>query len=142
MSLIVLYFLHSTSVLSFYIDVVLTLLLSTFSVTTNILFNENNLKFESKPIIARVALSPRKLSGKFRGNFHPRSENACETESAISNGIRIHLIGDNDVDHAVCFKAEFPLQMVLSNENGVFYTTMIYPWFSGSVWLSMASLTY
>ena len=41
--------------------------------------------------------------------------------------------GDNEVDHAVCLKA------VLFNENGKFYTTMIYPCFSRSVCFSMGS---
>ena len=47
--------------------------------------------------------------------------------------------GDNEVDHAVCLKVEFQIHTVLSNENGKFYTTMIYPCFSRSVCFSMGS---
>ena len=47
--------------------------------------------------------------------------------------------GDNEVDHAVCLKAEFQMHTALSNENGKFYTTMIYPCFSRSVCFSMGS---
>ena len=47
--------------------------------------------------------------------------------------------GDNEVDHAVCSKAEFQMHIALSNENGKFYTTMIYPCFSRSVCFSTGS---
>ena len=47
--------------------------------------------------------------------------------------------GDNEVDHAVCLKAEFLMHTALSNENGKFYTTMIYPCFSRLVCFSMGS---
>ena len=47
--------------------------------------------------------------------------------------------GDNEVDHAVCFKAELQMHTALSNENDKFYTTMIYPSFSRSVCFSMGS---
>ena len=47
--------------------------------------------------------------------------------------------GDNEVDHAMCLKIEFQTHTVLSNENGKFYTTMIYPCFSRSVCFSMGS---
>ena len=43
--------------------------------------------------------------------------------------------GHNEADHAVCLKVEFHMLTVLSNEYGKFYTTMIYPCFSGSVCL-------
>ena len=45
--------------------------------------------------------------------------------------------GDNEVDHAVCLKVEFQMHTVLSNENGKFYTTMIYACFSRSECFSM-----
>ena len=47
--------------------------------------------------------------------------------------------GDNEVDHAVCLKAEFQRHTALSNDNGKFYTTMIYPCFSRLVCFSMGS---
>ena len=47
--------------------------------------------------------------------------------------------GDNEVDHAVCLKAEFQMHTALSNANGKFYTTMLYPCFSRSVCFSMGS---
>ena len=37
-------------------------------------------------------------------------------------------LGDNVVDHVVCLKVEFLSHTVLSNENGEFYTTIIYPY--------------
>ena len=47
--------------------------------------------------------------------------------------------GDNKVDHAVCLKAGFHMHTVISNENGKFCTTMIYPCFSRLVCFSMGS---
>ena len=47
--------------------------------------------------------------------------------------------GDNEVGHALYSKAEFQMHTALSNENGKFYTTMIYPCFSRSVCYSMGS---
>ena len=47
--------------------------------------------------------------------------------------------GDNEVDHGVCLKVEFQMHTVLSNENGKFYTAMIYPCFSRSVCFSIGS---
>ena len=38
-----------------------------------------------------------------------------------------HLLGDSDVDYALCLSAEVLLHTVLCNENDKFYTTMIYP---------------
>ena len=65
-----------------------------------------------------------------------------ETERAKSNCPRPASSasrGDNEVDYAVCLKAEFQMPNVLSNENGKFYTTMIYPCYSRSVCFSMGS---
>ena len=47
--------------------------------------------------------------------------------------------GDNEVDHMVCLKAEFQKHTVISNENGKFYTAMIYPCDSILVCFSMGS---
>ena len=47
--------------------------------------------------------------------------------------------GDYEVDHAVFLEVEFQMHTVLFNENGEFYTTMIYPCFSRSVCFSMWS---
>ena len=47
--------------------------------------------------------------------------------------------GDNEVVHVVCLKVEFQMHTVHCNENGKFYTTMIYPCFSRSVCFSMGS---
>ena len=47
--------------------------------------------------------------------------------------------GDNEVDHAVCLKVEFHMHTVLSNENGKFFTIMIYPCFSRLICFSMGS---
>ena len=65
-----------------------------------------------------------------------------ETERAKLNCIRpassaSH--GNNEVDHAVCLKAKFQMHTVLSNEDGKFYTTMIYPCCSRSVCYLMGS---
>ena len=60
---------------------------------------------------------------------------ACEINCARPASSAFH--GDNEVDHVVCLKAEIQLHAVLSNENGKFYTTMIYPCFSRSVYFSM-----
>ena len=62
---------------------------------------------------------------------------ACEIE--LHQTASSASCGDNEVDHAVCLKAEFQMHTVLSNENGKFYTTMIYPCFSRSVYFSMGS---
>ena len=45
----------------------------------------------------------------------------------------------NEVDHAVCLKAEFQRRTALSNEIGKFYTTVIYPCYSNSICFSMWS---
>ena len=47
--------------------------------------------------------------------------------------------GDDEVDHAVCLKAEFQMHTALFDEYGKFCTTMIYPCFSRSVCFSMGS---
>ena len=47
--------------------------------------------------------------------------------------------GDNEVDHAMCLKAEFQMHTALSNENGKSYTTMINPCCSRSGCFSMGS---
>ena len=83
-------------------------------------------------------MSPRYLGGKSRSHLHLRScKCACqflrEIEHVKSNGTRPASSasrGDSEVDHAVCLKVEFQMHSVLSNENGKFYTTMIYPCFS------------
>ena len=118
-----------------------------FSTANNILFIKSNSKFESKAIPVYVAMSPRYLGGKYRCRLHPRSRKcACQflwqIERVKSNCARpassaSH--GDNDVDHAVCLKAEFPMHTGLSNENDKLYTIMIYPCFSRSVYFSMGS---
>ena len=92
-------------------------------------------------------MSPRYLGGQYRSRLHPRSRKcACqflrETERVKSNCARPASSasrGDNEVDHAVCLKAEFQMHTVLSNENGKFYTPIIYPCFSRSVCFSMGS---
>ena len=84
---------------------------------------------------------------KYRSRLHPRSRNcACqflrETERVKSNCARQASSasrGDNGVDHAVCLKVEFQVHTVLYNENGKFYTTMMYLCFSRSVCFSMGS---
>ena len=71
-----------------------------------------------------------------------RRDNTRETERVKSNCARPALSashGDNEVDHAVCLKDEFQIHIVLSNENGKFYTIMIYPCFSRLVCFSMGS---
>ena len=95
-------------------------------------------------------MSPRYFGGKYRSRLQPRSRKcACrflrETERVKSNCARPASAashGDNEVDHLVCLKAEFHMHAVLSNENGKFYTTMIYPCFSRSVCFSMGSLAW
>ena len=92
-------------------------------------------------------MSPRYLGGKYRSRLHPRSRKcAClllrETGHVKSNCARpasSASCGENEVDHAVCLKTEFQMHAALSNENGKFYTTMIYPCFSRSVCFSMGS---
>ena len=94
-------------------------------------------------------MSPRYLGGKYRSRLHPRLRKcACQflqdTEHVKSNCARLASFashGDNAVDHVVCLKAEFQMLTVLSNENGKFYTIMIYPCFSRSVCFSMGSPT-
>ena len=105
------------------------------------------LKFESRATTVCVAMSPRHLGGKYRSRLHPRSRKcACkflrETGHVKSNCARPLLSasrGDDEVDHAVCLKAEFHMHTAPSNENGKFYTTIIYQCFSRSVCLSMGS---
>ena len=102
---------------------------------------KSNLKFESRATAVSVAMSPRYLGGKYRSRLHPRSRKcAClflrETGRVKSNCARPASSasrGDNEVDHAMCLKAEFQMHAALSNENGKFYTTMLYPCFSRSV---------
>ena len=92
-------------------------------------------------------MSPRYLGGKHRSRLHPWSRKcACqflrETERVKSNCARPASSasrGDNDVDRAVCLKVEFQMHTALSNENGEFYTAMLYPCFSRSVCFSMVS---
>ena len=90
-------------------------------------------------------MSPRYLGGSYRSRLHPGRKNArvsfCgrlsvwnRTASALSASR-----GDNEVDHAVCLKAECQMHTVLSSKNGKFYATMIYPCFSRSVCFSMGS---
>ena len=118
-----------------------------FSTATNILLIKRNLKFESSATAVSVAMSPRYLGGKYRSRLYPRSRKcACqflrETErvkSKCATPVSSASRGDNEVDHAVCLKVEFHMHTVLSNENGKFYTTMIYPCFSRSVCFSMGS---
>ena len=118
-----------------------------FSTATNILLIKSNLKFESRATAVSVAMSSRYLSGKYRSRLHPRSRKcAClflrETGRVKSNCARPASSAtrdDNEVDHAGCLNAEFQMHTALSNENGKFYTTMIYPCFSRSVCFSMGS---
>ena len=92
-------------------------------------------------------MSPRYLGGKYCSRLHPRSRKcAChflrETERVKSSCARPASSasrGNNKVHHVVCFKVEFQMHTVLSNENGKFYTTMIYPCFSRSVCFLMGS---
>ena len=92
-------------------------------------------------------MSPHFLGGKYPSRLHPLWRTcACqflrEMERVKSNCARPASSasrGDNEVDHAVCLKAEFQMPTVLSNENGKFYTTMIYPCFNRSVYFSMGS---
>ena len=117
------------------------------STATNILLIKSNLKFESRTTAVSVAMSPLYLGGKYRSRLHPRLRKCVcqflqETEHVKSNCARpassaFH--GDNEVDHVVCLKAKIQLHTVLSNEKGKFYTTMIYPCFSRSVYFSMGS---
>ena len=118
-----------------------------FSTATNILLIKSNLKFESRATVVSVAMSPRYLGGKYRSRLHPRSRKmrvlvfaadwACEIEQhqTASSASR----GDNEVDHELCLNAECQMHTVVSNENGKFYTIMIYPCFSRSVCFSMGS---
>ena len=75
-------------------------------------------------------MSPCYLAGKYPCRFHPQKSNCTRLVLPAS-------CGDNEVDHAVCLIAEFQMQTVLSNANGQFYTTMIYPCFSRGVWFSI-----
>ena len=117
------------------------------STATNILLIKSNLKFESRATTVSVAMSPRYLGSKYRSRLHPRSRKcAClflrETGCGKSNCARPASSasrGDNEVDHAVCLKAEYQMHTALSDKNGKFYTTMIYPCFSRSVCFSMGS---
>ena len=112
-----------------------------FSTSTNILLLKSNLKFESRATTVSVAMSLRNLGGKYRNRLHPRSQK-CSCRLGVWNRTapdRRHLLGDNEVDQAVCLKAEFQMHIALSNANGKFYTTMIYPCFSRSVCFSMGS---
>ena len=92
-------------------------------------------------------MSPRYLCGKYRSRLHPWSQKCTcqflrETERVKSNCTRpvsSASRGNNEVDHGVCLKAEFQRHTVLSNENGKFYTTMIYPCYSRSVCFSKES---
>ena len=109
-----------------------------FSTAINILLIISNLKFESRATAVSVTMSPRCLGGKYRSRLHPRSRKcACqflrETGRVKSNCARPTSSAsrsDNEVDHAVCLKTEFHMHAALSNENGKFYTTMIYLYFS------------
>ena len=92
-------------------------------------------------------MSPRYLGGKYRSCLQPRSRKCAyqflrETERVKSNCARPASYasrGNNEVDYAVCLKAEFQMHTVLSNENGKFNTSMIYSCFSRSVCFSMGS---
>ena len=118
-----------------------------FSTATNILLIKCNLKFESRATAVSVVMSPRYLGGKYHSRLHPRSRKmrvlvfagdwACEIELRQTGVICFR--GDNEVDHAVCLKAEFQMHAALSNENGKFCTIVIYPCLSRSVCFSMGS---
>ena len=118
------------------------------STATNILLIKSDLKFESRASAVSVAMSPRYLGGKYRSRLLPRSWKCAwqflrETGRVKSTCARpaAHASrGDNEDDHAVCLKAGFQMHTVFSNENGKFYTTMIYPCFSRSVCFSIACL--
>ena len=115
-----------------------------FSTTTTILLIKSNLKFESRATAVSVATSTR---DKYRSRLHPLAKMRLpflrETGRVKSNCARPASSasrGDNEVDHALCLKAEFQMHTVLSNENGKFvYTAMLYPCFSRSVCLSKGS---
>ena len=121
-----------------------------FSTATNIQLIKSNLKFEPEATTAYVAMSPRYLGCKYHSRLHPRSRKcACqflrEIERVKSNCPRPASSasrGNNDVDHAVCLKAEFHMHTVLSNVSGNFYTIMIYPCFRRSVCFSVESLAW
>ena len=113
----------------------------------NILLIKSNLKFESRATAVSVAMSPRYLGGKYWSRLHPWSRKcAClilretgRVKSSCARPASSASHGNNEVDHAVCLKAKFQMHTALSNENGKFYTTMIYPCFSRSLCFSMGS---
>ena len=86
----------------------------------------------------------------YRSRLHPWSRKcAClflrETGRVKSNCARPASSAsreDNEVDHAVCLKAEFQMHTALSYENGMFYTTIIHSCFSRSVCFSMGSAAW
>ena len=119
-----------------------------FSTATNILSIKSNSKFESRATTVCIAMSPRYLGGKYRSRFHPRSRKCARQLLQGTERVKSHCArpastaarGDNEVDHALYLKVEFQMHTVLSNENGEFYTTTIYPCFSRSVYVfSMGS---
>ena len=111
---------------------------------------KSNLKFELRETAVYVAMSPCVIlvAGIAVASI-PGRKNV--SESFLQETVRVKLNcarrtssashEDNEVDHAVCLKAEFQMHTYLSNENGKFYTTMIYPCFSRLVCFSMGSLT-
>ena len=93
-------------------------------------------------------MSPRYLDGKYRSPLHPLVAKMRvpvflrKTERVKSNCTRPASSAshcDNEVDHAVCLKAEFQMPTVLPNENGKVYIIMIHPCFSRLVCFSMGS---
>ena len=90
--------------------------------STNILLIKSKLKLESRAIVVGVAMSPRKLGGKYRCRPHPRWRKCTHhffftgSRACPSNCIRVaSSLGDTVVDHLVCLKTEFVWHTVLSN---------------------------
>ena len=69
-------------------------------------------------INSHVVMIQHTLAGKYRSRPHPGSENVRATCGIAGDRYRIacHLLGDNDVDHAVCLIVEFLLHTVLSTK--------------------------
>ena len=118
-----------------------------FSTATNILLIKSNWKSKSRATALSVALSPCDLGGKYRSRLHPRLRKcacqflagdwACEIELCQTGFIcfpwrqRSWSCG---VFKSRISDAHCPFQWKWQ-----FYTTMIYPCFSGSVCFSMGS---
>ena len=120
---------------------------SFLSLSTNILLIKRKLKLESKAIAVDIAMSPRILGGKYRCCPHPRAHASFLWEAEHINWTASEAASSLDdrhniVDHVVCFKAEFLLHTVISNEYGEFYTYGIYLYLNRSVCLLMGLPTW